>query len=144
MKRGYLLILGFFALLLSGAFFYTYAALPGEGLTISPPINEPEIKPGETKSYIIKISNPTKELVEATPEVMDFRAKGEGGEPEFYAAEEASGQYALSSWITFAEPKIALAPEQVKEFEYTITVPTNAEPGGHYGAVFFSTAPPEA
>lgn len=120
------------------------AAIPGEGLTISPPLVEQEIKPGESKTNIIRISNPTNALVEAYPKVMDFKAKGETGEPSFFETEESSGGYALSKWITFTEPKIAMAPEQVKEFSYTITVPTNAEPGGHYGAVFFATQPAES
>ena len=124
--------------------FIVQGALEGEGLTISPPIVELELKPGESKANIIRISNPTEALVEAYPKTMDFRAKGESGEPAFMEGEEAGGNYALSSWITFSEPKIAMASEQVKEFSYTITVPTNAEPGGHYGAVFFATDPPES
>lgn len=139
-----LITTGILTLILSIFVYTVHAALPGEGLTISPPIVEQEIKSGETKTNIIRISNPTDSLVEAYPTVMDFRAKGETGEPAFYESEESAGSYALSNWITFKEPKIAMAPEQVKEFSYTITVPTNAEPGGHYGAVFFATEPPES
>lgn len=137
--------LGLLSLIIVGYCFISQvrAALPGEGLTISPPILEIELNPGESKTNIIRISNPTSSIVQAYPKVMDFKAKGETGEPAFIEQDERNSSYSLAKWITFEETKIALAPEQVKEFRYTISVPSNAEPGGHYGAVFFVSEPPE-
>jgi hypothetical protein len=119
------------------------AAFPGEGLTISPPINEPKIKPGQTVEQIIRVTNPTSRLVEVYPQVMDFKAKGEGGEPYFYTAENQSEKFSLAKWVSYNPAKIALTPEQVVEFKYTLKVPSDAEPGGHYGSIFFVSEPPK-
>lgn len=120
------------------------AAIDGEGLTISPPISELSLKPGESRPQTIRLTNPTQNLVEVYPRIMNFKAAGEGGEPSFYEEGEDSTKFSLSKWISFNQSKIALAPEQVAEFNYTINVPEGAEPGGHYGVVFFATEPPEA
>lgn len=120
------------------------AALNGEGLTISPPVTEITLNPGEKTTKIIRVTNPTGNLVEVYPRVMDFRAKGEGGEPAFYESSDETAKYSLSKWVTFNQPKIALTPEQIIEFKYDINVPTTAEPGGHYGVLFFATDPPKS
>ena len=119
------------------------AQVPGEGLTISPPLFELNLKEGETSSQTIKITNPTESLVEVYPLVMNFKASGESGEPAFYPATSEEEKFSLAKWITFNQTKIALTPEQVVEFKFQIKVPSDAEPGGHYGVVFFATEPPQ-
>jgi len=120
------------------------AQFEGEGLTISPPISEFTIEAGQTVSKTIKLTNPTKNLVEVYPTTMDFKSKGEGGEPAFIQEEDQNTKFSLSKWISFTQSKVALTPEQVVEFTYKISVPQDAEPGGHYGAVFFVSQPPKA
>ena len=120
------------------------APFTGKGLTISPPSRELTIKPGDSVTETVKITNPTPELLEVFPASMDFKAKDDSGEPAFYVPEkDTPAKYALSSWVSFPQGKIALAPQQVVNFTYTITVPADAEPGGHYGAVFFANEPPK-
>lgn len=116
----------------------------GEGLTISPPILEFEAKPGQTYEQTIKLTNPTKNLIEVYPRVMNFRAGGEGGEPTFSSLDQGEEKFSLGSWIKVTQPKIALLSEQVVEFKYQIVVPEDAEPGGHYGVMFFATEPPKS
>jgi len=115
----------------------------GEGLTISPPLSEVALDKGESKKFIVKLTNPTNNVVEVYPEVKDFKAKGEGGDPDFYTANDETAKFALSKWVTFSQNKIAIAPEQFVKFEYEIKVPTDAEAGGHYGVMFFASEPPE-
>ena len=120
------------------------SAIPGdEGLTLSPPIKELTLKPGERKAEVVKLTNPTENIVELYPTLMNFKAAGEGGEPTFYSASEEESKFSLASWIEINQTKIALAPEQVVEVKYEIVVPEDAEPGGHYGVVFFATEPPK-
>jgi hypothetical protein len=119
------------------------AAIEGEGLTVSPPISELTLEPGTTVKKTIRLTNPTLNVVEVYPQVMNFKAAGEGGEPTFYSPEDESSKYSLAEWISFNQSKIALAQEQIVEFDYEIKVPENAEPGGHYGVVFFATEPPK-
>jgi len=121
----------------------TIVRAESKGLTISPPIIEPNIKPGEQAEFIIRVNNPTDSLIEDNIYVLDFRAKGDAGQPDFYTATDDNAKYTISKWVTFNQPKIALTPGQVAEFKFTISVPANAEPGGHYGAVFFADTPPK-
>lgn len=44
-----------------------------------------------------------------------------------------------STWITTSEPgTFTVAPQTSKVIRYNVTVPSNASPGGHYGAIFFN------
>lgn len=119
------------------------AQFPGEGVTVSPPILEKNVQPGEIVTETINLSNPTKKLVELYPVVMNFKAKGEGGEPDFYLPTEEEKKFSLASWIKFSQLKIALTPEQVTNWTFQIAVPQGAEPGGHYGVILFATEPPK-
>lgn len=129
-------------LVLAGAPFIL-AQFEGEGLTISPPVKELTLVPGQSTAQAIKLTNPTKNIIEVYPKAMDFKAKNEGGEPEFFISGEEGKNFSLSAWIKLNQTKIALTPEQVVEFSYTINTPEDAEPGGHYGVVFFASEPPE-
>lgn len=120
-----------------------FAQMEGQGLTISPPILEINLEPGNVYNQIIKVTNPTKNLVEVYPVVMNFTAKDETGSPGFSPASDESQTYAMAKWITFSQNKLALTSQQVVEFKYTIKVPADAEPGGHYGVVFFASQPPK-
>lgn len=121
----------------------TSAKIPGEGLTISPPISELTLSPGQSSENIIKINNPTSSLVEVYPKVMNFRSGSESGDPTFTSVTNEGQSYSLASWISYDDAKLALTPEQDIEFRYKISVPTDAEPGGHYGVVFFVSEPPK-
>jgi hypothetical protein len=113
-----------------------------EGITISPPLKDITVNPGEVNEQKIQITNPTNNLIELYPSVMNFQSSGEGGEPKFYPASDESSKFSLAHWIKFTQTKVVLTPQQVVEFAYTITVPQDAEPGGHYGVVFLATQPP--
>jgi hypothetical protein len=114
----------------------------GEGLTISPPILDVKLDPGQSYQEVIKINNPTKDLVTVYPVARNFTASGETGVP----AIESPGQdatYGLATWISFDQTKLALTPQQEIEFDYKINVPSDAEPGGHYASVLFASQPPK-
>jgi len=134
------------SVILMGVFFVLPMAAQkkaGEGLTISPPVNEVSLDKGDKSEQTIKLINPTKDTVEVYPKVMDFRAKGESGEPDFYQATDEMSKFALSKWVTFSKDKVVIAPDKFVHFKYTINVPQGAEPGGHYGVMFFASEPPE-
>jgi hypothetical protein len=136
------IIILFLSLIFTLSFFPSAAAqTSGEGLTISPPILDVKMDPGQSYQEVIKINNPTKDLVTVYPVARNFTASGETGTP----AIENPGQdatYGLATWISFDQTKLALTPQQEIEFQYTIKVPANAEPGGHYASVLFASQPP--
>lgn len=115
-----------------------------QGVSISPPIREITVEAGRSYDGLIKLSNPSQAIVELYPVSMDFGSEGESGKPKFYNVGEGNTTFSLSNWITVSQPKIAIAPQQVVSFAYSINIPADAEPGGHYGVLFFSTKPPES
>lgn len=114
-----------------------------EGVTVSPPLSEYEVEPGESITKTIKLTNPIDKQVTLYLSAFDFRARSETGEPDFLQPTSEERSYSLASWITFSKSFVILEPEEVEAFVYTINVPQDAEPGGHYGVVFFSTKAPE-
>ena len=118
------------------------ASSQGGGLTISPPLLNIDLEPGKNYNQVIKLNNPTKDIVEVYPVARNFTASGETGVPAIEAP-DANPNYGLASWISFSSAKIVLTPEQEAQFAYKITVPKDAEPGGHYGSVLFASQPPK-
>lgn len=102
------------------------------GLVISPPKTEKTITEGESFSDVIKVTNSTSSDLVLNVSIADFGPKDETGEPSFGEPEESI----LAGWISI-DKSISLGSGETKEVPYTVAVPANAEPGGHYGAVFF-------
>ena len=111
-------------------------------MNISPPLMEITLPPGAQSEQTIQVTNATQNLLELYPAVMNFEAKGEGGEPNFYPPSEERKKYSLAHWLELSQSKIALTPRQEISFRYKIKVPFDAASGGHYGVVLLGTAPP--
>ncbi|MBU0619860.1 MAG: hypothetical protein V1768_01785 [Patescibacteria group bacterium] len=111
-------------------------------LTISPPLMEIDANPGEVIEKAIKIIAESDVEGIYYPSTANFTARGEEGEPGFLEPEETKG-YSLASWIEIDNTAIGLRKNERKKIPFTIRVPENAEPGGHYGVIFFSTQPPD-
>ena len=110
------------------------------GITISPPKFEFEIEPGNAVVGEIKIVNDEDRELTLVTNVQDFIAGGETGNPQFINPEENDESISLGKWVQVLESEIIIEPRSKKTVQFTITVPENAEPGGHYGTIFF--APP--
>lgn len=116
------------------------SAVNAKGVTLSPPKFEFEISPGESVTGEIKIVNDEENALTLTTSVQDFVAGGETGTPQFIDPEDNDASISLGKWVTVAEPQVTIEPGEKKSVQFTITAPANAEPGGHYGTIFF--APP--
>ncbi|MBI4948012.1 DUF916 domain-containing protein [Candidatus Berkelbacteria bacterium] len=114
------------------------------GLEISPAVIEISGKPGTSITKEITVKNPLDKAVTLYLLSKDFYTDDQNGTPLFYNDDEGQtkSSYQLSKWVTFIEESITLQPNQSRQVEYTITIPSNAEPGGHYAGVMFSTSKP--
>lgn len=110
-------------------------------LTISPPLMEIDVNRGEVINKEIKIISESNTDEIYYPTTADFTARGEEGEPGFLDSKETNS-YSLASWIEIDDTPIGLKKNERKKIPFTIKIPSNAEPGGHYGVIFFSTQPP--
>lgn len=108
-------------------------------LTIVPPTLDYTVKPGDVKEGTVKIYNESvTDPVTVFSTVSNFTAKGETGEPDFDLAEVPTG---AAAWVETAQGAITVQPNERIEVPFKITVPNNAEPGGHYVSLFYGTDP---
>lgn len=122
----------------------TEAATENIGIQISAPIYNFGIDPGSSAQEIVKVRNVSSKSQTFYPEVFDFRAIGETGTPEFLInSKEDSYTYSLASWVSISKEGITLKPNESAALNFTINVPSNAEPGGRYAGILFGTVPPQ-
>lgn len=107
------------------------------GVTISPLTFELTANPGDVFSNKLKVYNQTDSTMAIKMEIEDFTVTGEKGEVIIEPA--GTETYSLAQWITTEPETFTLTPKEQKIVDFTINVPVNAEPGGHYGSVLAST-----
>jgi len=118
------------------------ASSPGQGLEISPPVVELSADPGQTIATKIQIRDVSPGELVAKGEADDFGAgSGEDGKPQLLLNETGATRFSLKYWVA-SVPDLDLRPQQLGTVSITVNVPANAEPGGHYGVIRFTAAPP--
>lgn len=112
-----------------------------QGLQVSPAMVELNAEPG--KSYVLDVNLLNVANSEQTyqTEYFDFRSKDDSGTPDVYVDNSLPKSASVRSWFT-ADETLSLASYQKKSYKITVTVPANAEPGGHYGVVSFTNGAP--
>ncbi len=109
-----------------------------QALTISPARIEISGDPGQVLKGEYVLVNEQNEPKTFYPSFENFEAQGETGSPNFVMS-----NYGLATWIR-SEKKITLQPRETRKLQYTISIPTKAEPGGHFAAIFWGTTDPNA
>lgn len=104
-------------------------------LTITPVRLEIQGDPGQTLTQQMTLMNESKQDVVYYSSYSNFEAQGETGSPTFVNAKDDIG-----TWMS-APDSVNLAPGQQKIVTVTIAIPKDAEPGGHFGAVFWGNVP---
>lgn len=135
MKRSFI-----FILLIGGGLFLTQTIIAAGGTTlgISPVVFELTGNPGDVIVNQIKVYNPSDDsIIGITMEVENISPRGEGG--QVFVDTEASETYSLMKWVEVNPKEFVLEPGEQEFITFTISIPENAEPGGHYGAVLAST-----
>lgn len=108
-----------------------------QALTVSPPRIELNIDPGATYEGQYKLVNETRGMRTYYNSFENFQAQGETGTP--YFVREDVG---LAAWLD-GPTAVTLAPGESQIVPYTITVPSDAIPGGYFAAMFWSPNPQE-
>jgi hypothetical protein len=126
----------FAGILLFGGFFLLsqiVLAQEGVGLAISPLIFEITGNPGETIQNQIKITNKSESVTEVKITLEDIAPSDEEGHVIVEPAETET--YSVAKWIKVSPEKFTLQPNEGAWVQFSITIPANAEPGGHYGSI---------
>lgn len=125
------------------------ALLPGavaHALTISPPTFDHSLNPGDSQLDSVAVYNEGNIPLTLYPMLYNFEAgaDSEVGSPQLYPEDENRNGQALAQWITLDRTSFTLQPGERRSVPFTINIPSKdlAQPGGHYGVVIFSLAPP--
>lgn len=135
--RRYYIILIVFLLMFQSLAFVAFAK--PQALKITPLTLRYSLKRLEKSSGSISIINPNRFAIKVQTETEDFIQGDEAGTPQFLP--KGSGITSLANWIKFDQKEISLDPLETKDATFKITVPKDAEPGGHYAAVFAKSVP---
>ncbi|MDF2460668.1 MAG: exported protein of unknown function [Candidatus Saccharibacteria bacterium] len=108
---------------------------------VSPPTSNYASDPGGTTKGTIKVTNLTDAPIAIRVTKENFVAKGEEGQIEL--VNDANPLYSLAPWFNVSLPEFNIPAKKTQEVGYTVGIPVNAEPGGRYGAIVFSTVPPK-
>ncbi len=119
-NRGQFVAFSFFLLMF--LFLPDYAL----ALSISPPRQTVVIDPGKSSAVELTMQNDTKANISIQPDIDAFRIDPDTGRAVFGSADAAK------QWITWKADAVALAPGEKKTITFSIVVPAEAEPGGHY------------
>jgi len=132
MKRNILLIALIGGMIFSPLFFAQAA------VGVSPVTFELTASPGDVIINQLKVYNPsTDTVIGIKMEVEDIAPTGETGHVTVEPAETET--YSIARWVKTEPEEFTLNPREEKFVTFTITVPENVEPGGHYGVVLAGT-----
>ncbi len=110
------------------------SAQESRSITIIPPKFELFANPGEQVTETLRVRNDSTSPTVYKILVEDFTSTGEEGQVVLEEG-ESDELYSLAKWIEVNSTDIALQPQQEIPLTFTITVPANAEPGGHYASI---------
>jgi hypothetical protein len=139
--------------MLSAAFFFGFAAAsvaffrvgPARaqgpmGINVQPAIFEQKVAPGDMITSSFRAKNTGQAARTFYLSVRNIKGLGTLGDPIFAGESEPTG-YELSSWISVSSDPLTIEPNGETEVPFSIKVPDNATPGGHYGSIFLTSRP---
>src|SRR5690606_20974594 len=94
--------------------------------------------PGDVLSQTVKIRNDSTSTQVLKMNAENFAAIDEQGA---IGLTEEETPFSLAKWVKFRQDTYTLRSGQEAQVAYTITVPQNAEPGGHYASVYGQLTP---
>ncbi len=102
--------------------------------TISPPVINATLNPGDKSEGVMKIINDTNQTQNYTVSVQDFIVDNSQGIPHILPPDTLPQKYSAASWIGVDNPSLSVPAHTRVTFNYFIQTPANARPGGHYAA----------
>lgn len=110
------------------------------GLTVRPAIIEQRVNPGETfrSSFTAKNIGGAEKTFYIV--IRNISGLNDAGRPIFAEGEALTG-YELSSWITVTSDSFVIGANQEMTVPFSVKVPVEATPGGHFGGIFLLSKP---
>ncbi len=106
-------------------------------LKLSPVRTDITIAPGESKSIVMTLTNPSPSSVTLQAVENDFVSNDEQGTPDLILDPNITAPtHSLKAFMAPID-KVTVAPGESKQVTITIRVPADAQAGGYFGAVRF-------
>ncbi len=143
-RKNTLLCIGIFAIF---TFFpsLTFAQVKTEmtspmAMTLTPPYFSIVLGAGTTWSSLLKFSNGSLYPLTVRADAQNFRTNGGSGIEFFSRSNELTTQpYELAAWVTLPQGEILVPAGSTVQIPFTIKVPQDAEPGGHYAGIMIGS-----
>lgn len=109
-------------------------------LSVSPTLFEMTANPSQNWKSSVRVINPNSYDINIYVDVLNFEAQGETGQVKFLPLfkKESSG-HSLAEWIKPDVKEITIPAERTINVPFTISVPEDADPGGHFAAILIGT-----
>jgi hypothetical protein len=127
-----------------GALYALACMLPGvahaqssQSFSLSPTIFNVEAQPGQEWQTELRLINSNSFPLELSVAVQNFSPGPDGATPQFMDP-DVDDQSLFANWIE-TDTSIIVPPEQTYELPIQVSVPADAEPGGHFAALLVST-----
>lgn len=114
-----------------------------QDFVVGPGKIELEINPGESKTAAITVSNRTGGTRVFNLEVEDFTGSKDPSEAVVLLGDER-GPYSLKDFLKYESSTFELKNGERATIPVTVTMPTDVQPGGHYGSVLVRTTQRES
>lgn len=108
-------------------------------ITMSPAVTRPKLDAAQTISKDLTIFNDGNQAYTFLVSAAPFSVKDEQYNPDYVTVNKNTKAY---QWVQFSKTSFELKPGKSVKVPYTITVPADAAPGGHYAVLFAETQPP--
>lgn len=111
-------------------------AIEGESIVLSPASKRIQIDAGETLKDTFKVINDGTQAYDFVVYASPYSVADKTYTPNY---DEKKPNADLYTWVTFDKREFTLNPGETVDVPYTIDVPSDAAPGGHYSVLFAET-----
>jgi hypothetical protein len=109
-------------------------------LSVSPTLFEMSASPSQEWSSAVRVINTNSFPIKVYVNAVNFEPTGESGQGSMVPVlDSASGGATLAEWMTLPAEEIIIPAEQTVSVPFTINVPDDAAPGGHFAAILVGT-----
>jgi hypothetical protein len=109
-----------------------------ESITLSPVSQDYKIDAGKEVSDELTVINDGKLAYDFIVYSRPYSVQSEQYDPDFTKVKSNTDVY---QWVRLPQTKYHIEPNQTIKVPYTLSVPSTAAPGGHYGVIFAETQP---
>lgn len=112
-------------------------------LSVAPTLFDMSAVPGQEWQSAVRVINTNSFPLTVYINVVNFAPQGEGGTGKFLPVfENFTEGKTLAEWITVPETEVTIPAQQTQGIPFTVDVPDDASPGGHFAAILVGTKPP--